>query len=161
MAQRLPHKQQPSIVTIECIYEPVFRAHAHQPHAFFGWCLGGTTFDLNLSGQFLRAVRKLRAVGRKNFTDRTEKGLNITRMNLYNLVLRMVDRVILYPIAHVPSYLGIRGTSNFLDVIIFAVGFIFLYKFVQFVRVAMFIAKMDVVRISTYYQFVQKCSRRQ
>ena len=81
-------------------------------------------------------------------------------MNLYNLVLQMVDRIILYPIAHVPSYLGIRGTSNFLDMIIFAVGFNFLYESVQFVRVAMFIAKVDAVQISTY-QFVQKCSCRQ
>jgi fluoride ion exporter CrcB/FEX len=31
------------------------------------------TFNLNLSGQFLRAVAKMRAVGRKNDTDRTQK----------------------------------------------------------------------------------------
>ena len=43
---------------------------------------------------------------------------------------------------------------NFLDMIIFAVGFNFLHEFVQFVCVAKFITKMDVVRISTY-QFVQ------
>ena len=70
----------------------------------------------------------------------------------------MVDRIILHQIAHVPPYLGIRKISNFLDRIIFAVGFNFLYEFVQFVRVAMFISKMDDVQISTY-QFIHKCSR--
>ena len=40
---------------------------------FFGWCLGGMTFNLNLSGQFLRAVRKLHAIGQKNLSDRTKK----------------------------------------------------------------------------------------
>ncbi len=55
---------------------------------------------------------------------------------------------------------GDKGDIEFLDLWFFAVGFFFLYKFVQFVRLAMFIAKMDVVQISTY-QFVQKGSRRQ
>ncbi len=31
-----------------------------------------------------------------------------TRMNLYNLILRMVDPIFSYSIARVPSYLGIR-----------------------------------------------------
>jgi hypothetical protein len=58
----------------------------------------------------------------------------------------MVDWIISYQIAHVPTYLGIREISIFWTYdYIFAVGFNFLYKFVQFVRVAMFIPKMDVV----------------
>jgi hypothetical protein len=40
---------------------------------YFGWCLGGVTFNLNLSGQFLRVVPKMRAFGQKNHTDRTQK----------------------------------------------------------------------------------------
>jgi hypothetical protein len=47
-------------------------------------------------------------------------------MNLYNLVLWMVDRILSYSIARFPLYLRIRVTSNFLDVIIFAVGFNFI-----------------------------------
>jgi hypothetical protein len=80
-------------------------------------------------------------------------------MNLDNLVLRMVDQIISYPIAHVPLYLGTKGALYFFRlVIIFAVGFNVLYKFVQFVHVlSLFIAKMDVVQIITY-QFIQKCS---
>ena len=79
-------------------------------------------------------------------------------MNLYNPVFWMVDPIISYQIAHVPTYLGIREISNFGLMIIFAVGFNFLYECVQFVCVAMFIAKMDVVQNSTY-QFIHKCSR--
>ena len=74
--------------------------------------------------------------------------------------LRMVDQIISHQIAHVPLYLGIRGILNFLDLWLFSLLDLIFYEFVQFVRVAMFIAKMDVVRISTY-QFVQKCSCRQ
>ena len=49
---------------------------ARSPTArFFGWCLGGTTFNLNLSSQFLRVVRKLRAVGRKTSPTERKKGI--------------------------------------------------------------------------------------
>ena len=54
----------------------------------------------------------------------------VTQMNLYNLVLRMVDWIISYEIAHVPPYLGIRGTSNCLHLWFFCCNF--LYKFVLF-----------------------------
>ena len=45
---------------------------------FFGWYLGGTTFNLNLSGQFLRAVRKLR-VRSVEKTSPTEQKKGILR----------------------------------------------------------------------------------
>ncbi len=41
-------------------------------------------------------------------------------MNLYNLVLWMVDQIISYQIAHVPPYLGIRGILIFFNFSIFA-----------------------------------------
>ncbi len=40
---------------------------------YFGWRLGGVTFNLRLSGQFLCAVPKMHAVGWKNDTDCTQK----------------------------------------------------------------------------------------
>jgi hypothetical protein len=40
---------------------------------YFGWCLGGVTFNLKMSGQFLHAVPKMCAVGQKNVTDRMQK----------------------------------------------------------------------------------------
>jgi hypothetical protein len=47
---------------------------ARSPSApYFGWCLGGVTFNLKISGQFLRAVPKMCAVSQKNITDRTQK----------------------------------------------------------------------------------------
>ena len=46
--------------------------------------------------------------------------LNATQMNLYNLVLRMVDQIILHQIAHVPPYLGIRRILFFLDMWLFS-----------------------------------------
>jgi hypothetical protein len=49
---------------------------ARSPTArYFGLCLGGVTLNFKLSGQFLRAVPKMRAVGRKNDTDRTQKSI--------------------------------------------------------------------------------------
>jgi hypothetical protein len=47
---------------------------ARSPTApYFGWCLGGVTFNLKMSDQFLHAVPKMCAVGQKNVTDRTQK----------------------------------------------------------------------------------------
>jgi hypothetical protein len=57
----------------------------------------------------------------------------------------MVDRIISYQIAHVPTYLGIRKISNFCTLIIIPVRYNLLYEFVPFVCVPMFITKMDVV----------------
>ncbi len=46
---------------------------ARSPTApYFGWCLGGVTFNLKMPGQFLRAVSKMCAVGQKNITDCTQ-----------------------------------------------------------------------------------------
>ncbi len=49
---------------------------ARSPTArYFGLCLGGVTLNFKLSGQFLLAVPKMCAVGRKNDTDRTKKSI--------------------------------------------------------------------------------------
>ncbi len=49
---------------------------ARSPTAcYFGLCLGGVTFNFKLSDQFLRAVPKMRAVDRKNDTDRAKKSI--------------------------------------------------------------------------------------
>ncbi len=67
-------------------------------------------------------------------------------MNLYNLVLRMVDPIFSYSIARVPSYLGIRLTSIFLDMSDFLIFFI-LYEFVLFDRLSVLLKWMGVIFI--------------
>jgi hypothetical protein len=66
-------------------------------------------------------------------------------MNLYNLVLRMVDLIFSYSIALVPSYLGIRLTLNFLDMSVFLIIFLILYKFVLFDRPSVSLKWMGVI----------------
>jgi hypothetical protein len=61
-------------------------------------------------------------------------------MNLYNLVLRMVDQILSYSIARFSSYLGIRVTSNYLDMCFF----VFLIQ-IRTIRASVSVAKMNVV----------------
>ena len=61
-------------------------------------------FSLSIIGHFLL----FRELVRQNYSERG--CLYATRMNLYNIVLRMVDLIFSYSIARVPSYLGIRHT---------------------------------------------------
>ncbi len=60
------------VVLVDCFYGPVFRPHARRPLSFLDgvWVVRPST---SIGGQFLRAVRKLRAVGWKNVSDQMKK----------------------------------------------------------------------------------------
>jgi hypothetical protein len=61
------------VVIIRLFLRACFPTTCSPTAPYFGWCLGGVTFNLKMSGQFLCAVPKICAVGQKNITNHTQK----------------------------------------------------------------------------------------